>query len=115
MAGEKHSSNNRISHSELPYMNRNSTILMRFEWSRNKSATVSARLTSLDYKLSNFKQIRLFLLGLLGIGLILSYPVKAQLSTSEVFSSFQNKLGIADTLTEKLLSGRRSPMSGEIQ
>jgi protein involved in polysaccharide export with SLBB domain len=51
------------------------------------------------------------LFGLFALAQTFAPRANAQLSTSEVFSSFQNKFGVADTLTEKLLSGRRSGFS----
>jgi protein involved in polysaccharide export with SLBB domain len=42
-------------------------------------------------------------------------PASAQLNTSEVFSSFQNKFGVADTLTERLLAGRRTGTAYDAQ
>lgn len=65
--------------------------------------------------MSNFARIRLFLLWLFGLGLALAAPTKAQLNTGEVYSTFQNKFGVADTLTERLLAGRKSGMAADAQ
>ena len=36
------------------------------------------------------------------------HPASAQLTSAEVYSSFQNRIGVADTTTERLLAGRRA-------
>ncbi|MDP4200328.1 MAG: SLBB domain-containing protein [Bacteroidota bacterium] len=63
----------------------------------------------------NSNRIRLLLLILFVMVAGLPGAGHAQLSTSEVFSSYQNRLGVADTTTEKLLAGRRGGSAFESQ
>lgn len=82
------------------------------------STTTPSRKHLYHYNSLNSNRIRLFLLSLLLAVLAFPLSVRAQV-TGE---AFQNRLGVADTTTEKLLSGRRSggsvadaqPLEGKI-